>query len=75
MTRGAERLPQELFPVGPPIAVFQARIEHSCAAHGAGTRVVFSLHVLSHSWGLSLPCSTGGEDGIAGCAGPQLSWV
>lgn len=51
-TWGAERLPQEWFAVATPIAVFQATIKHSCAAHGAGTRVVFSLHVLSHSWGL-----------------------
>lgn len=84
LPRGAEhrvwheelRLPQELFAVGAPIiAVFQTGIKHSWAAHGAGTCVVFSLHVLSHSWGLAVPRSTGGEDGMAGCAGPQPSWV
>lgn len=61
------RLPHETFAVGTPMAVFQVRIKHSCATHGAGARVVFRLHVLPHS--------AGGDDGMTGCAGPQPSWV
>lgn len=66
MMWGAEMLPRQWFAVATPITVFQAKMKHSWAAHGAGTRVGFSLPVLSHSWGLA---------SSRGSAGGRMVWL